>query len=292
MPAIRTTVLFMLLLSCGACAYLRLKPPDAIDAPTVRDLMPVQLKLQAADAASAHLLLTEVGRTSTPGFNVPIWRIAYRPFQAQLKRVLVLSGLHGNETAGVDYVLELIQGLTGPVRSATLYDMDVLPLVNPWGYVHDRPSSWNGVDIGRDFTDFDSHEAKVVRRFLREKRYDLVIDLREDPRAAGFCLWQYGMDNTDVSDRIVRRIQAAGYPLEHETHMILLRPRNGIVDAPLWGLTILRLFRQMTISGYMRRAVSSSVFTVVTPAGLALEDRIAMQRIAVEELLAGYAAVQ
>jgi len=30
---------------------------------------------------------------------------------------------------------------------------------------------------------------------------------------------------------------------------------------------------------------------VVTPAALALEDRIAMQRIAVEELLAGYAAV-
>jgi hypothetical protein len=100
------------------------------------------------------------------------------------------------------------------------------------------------------------------------------------------------MGNTGASDRIVGRIQAAGYPIERETHMILLRPRNGIVDAPLWGLTILRLFRQMTISGYMRRAVSSSVFTVVTPAGLALEDRIAMQRIAVEELLAGYAAVQ
>jgi hypothetical protein len=168
--------------------------------------------------------------------------------------------------------------------------MDILPIVNPWGYVHDRPSSWNGVDIGRDFTDFDSYEAKMVRRFLREKQYDLVIDLREDPRAAGFCLWQYGMGNTGASDRIVDRIQAAGYPIEHETHMILLRPRNGIVDAPMWGLTFLRLFRQLTIAGYVRRNVSSSVFTVVTPTALALNDRIAMQRIAVEELLAEYAA--
>jgi hypothetical protein len=280
----------MLLLSCGACAYLRLKPPDAIDAPAVRDLMPVQLKLQAADAASAHLLLTEVSRTSAPGFKVPIWRVAYRPFQAHLKRVLVLSGFHGNETAGVDYVLDLIQSLTEPVRSATLYDMDILPLVNPWGYVHDRPSSWNGVDIGRDFSGFESHEARVVRRFLREKQYDLVIDLRENPQAVGFCLWQYGMDNTGVSDRIVSRIQASGYPIEHETNMILLRPRNGIVDAPMWGLTFLRLFRQLTIAGYVRRNVSASVFTVVTPATLALDDRIAMQRIAVEELLAAYAA--
>jgi hypothetical protein len=290
MPAIRTTLLAVLLLSCGACSYLRPKPADALGAPVVRDLSPVELKLQAADAASAHVLLTEVGRTNSPGFQVPIWRIAYRPFQADLKRVLVLAGLHGNETAGVHYVLELIQNLTGPVRSAALYDMDILPLVNPWGYVHDRPSSWNGVDIGRDFSGFESHEARVVRRFLREKQYDLVLDLREDPQALGFCLWQYGMDSTGVSARIVGRIQAAGYPIDHESNMILLRPRDGIVDAPLWGLTFLRMLRQLTIAGYMRRNVSSSVFTVVTPASLALDDRIAMQRIAVEELLAAYAA--
>jgi hypothetical protein len=292
MPAVRTTVLIMLMLSCGACVYLRPKPTQATDPAAVRELIPVQLKLQAADAASAHLLLTEVGRTGTAGFNAPIWRIAYRPFQEHLKRVLVVSGIHGNETAGVDYVLELIQSLTEPARSAAGYDLDVLPLVNPWGYVHDRTFSANGVDIGRDFTDFDSHEAKVVRRFLRGKRYDLVIDLREDPQAAGFCLWRYGPEDAGVSERIVGRIRAAGYPIQHEADMLLLKPRNGIVDAPMWGLTVLRLFRQLTIAGYMRRNVSSDVFTVVTPAALALNDRIAMQRIAVEELLAEFAALR
>jgi hypothetical protein len=291
MPAMRTTaVLLMLVLSCGACTYLRLKPPAVIDAPAVRDLTPVLQKLQAADAASVHLLVTEIGRARVRGFDGPIWRVAYRPFHEHLKRVLVLSGMHGSETAGVEYVLELIQSLTEPVRPATLYDMDILPLVNPWGYVHDRPTSWNGVDIGRDFTGFDSREARVIRRFLREKRYDLVIDLREDPHASGFCLWQYGMESAGVSGRIVSRIQAVGYPLEHEAHLVFLRPRNGIVDAPMWGLTFLRLFRQLTIAGYMRRTVSSNVFTVVTPAALALQDRIAMQRVAVEELLAAYAA--
>ncbi len=150
------------------------------------------------------------------------------------------------------------------------------------------PFNRNGVDIGLDFTDFDSHEARVLRRFLREKHYDLVLDLREDPDANGFCIWQYGLDGAGASGRMVSRVQAAGYPIAHDTSLMFLKPRNGIVEAPLWGLTFLRLSRQLTIAGYIRRYVSNIVFSAVTPAALPLEDRIAMQRIAVETLLDEY----
>jgi hypothetical protein len=51
-------------------------------------------------------------------------------------------------------------------------------------------------------------------------------------------------------------------------------------------LAFWRLTRQLTIAGYMRRNVSSGVFSIVTPARLPLQDRIAMQRAAVEALLA------
>jgi predicted deacylase len=209
-----------------------------------------------------------------------------------LKQVLILAGIHGNETAGVSYVAQLIQGLTRPPGPPTTYDMDVIPIVNPWGYVHNLPFNCNGVDIGLDFTDFDSHEARVVRRFLRDKRYDLVLDLREDPEADGFCIWQYGLDDAGASGRMVSRVQAAGYPIAHDTTMMFLKPRNGIVEAPMWGLTFLRLSRRLTVAGYIRRNVSNVVFTVVTPATLPLEDRIAMQRIAVETLLDEYATTR
>jgi hypothetical protein len=52
--------------------------------------------------------------------------------------------------------------------------MDVIPSSTPWGYAHNLPLTFNGVDIGEDFTDFDSHEA-CRTPFLREKRYDLVL---------------------------------------------------------------------------------------------------------------------
>jgi hypothetical protein len=286
----RLAALLTVLWLSGGCSYLRLYKPYDADSPVARELAPIQQTLQSADAASAHVLLTEVGRTAYKEFEVPIWRLAYRPFQPGLKQVLILAGIHGNENSGVDYVVQFLQTLTQPPGASTAYDMDIIPIVNPWGYVHNLPFNRNGVDIGRDFTDFDSPEARVVRRFLREKRYDLVLDLREDPEARGFCIWQYGLDDDAVGERTVSRLQAAGYPIAHETTMMFMKPRNGIVKAPLWGLTLLRLSRQLTIAGYIRRNVSSVVFTLVTPTALPLEERIAMHRIAVETLLSEYRA--
>ena len=286
-PALRLAASILALISCGGCAYLLPTEPYGARAAAVRDLAPLQRNLQTADAASAHVLLTAIGRIAYPEFEAPVWYVAYRPFQPALPRVLVLAGIHGDETAGVDYAAGLVGLLVAPPVPAA-YDMDIIPIVNPWGYVHDLPLNGKGVEIGRDFATFDSQEARVVRRFLREKRYDLVIDLREDPDAAGFYMWQYGMADETVSARIVSSVQAEGHPIESDTSLGFLRPRNGIVAAPIWGLTILRLSQQLTLAGYVRQNVSELVFTVVTPSRRPLAERVAMQRIAVEMLLGEY----
>jgi hypothetical protein len=290
MPAKWTLALSILILSCEACSFLPRGRPERTDTPAVRDLTPVREMLEAADADSAHLLLTEIGRVAAPGWAAPIWRAAYRPFQADLKQVLILAGAHGNEAAAVEVVLTLIQRLGSASGSTARYDMDIIPIANPWGWVHDGPFTPAGIDIAYDFTRFDSHEARIIRRFLREKRYDLVLVLREDPHATGFYLRRYALDAVDGSTRMVDRMRKAGYPMESDSGWNLFKPQNGMVDVPLWGLTYLRLTRQLTVGGYLRRNVGSVVFTVVTPANLPLADRIAMQRMAVEGLLAEYAA--
>jgi hypothetical protein len=288
MPALRLIASIMLLLFGSACSYLRLYEPYGAGSPVVRDLAPVQRTLQAADAASAHVLLTEIGRVTYPEFDAPVWYVAYRPFQPALKRVLVLAGIHGDATAGVEYVSGLVGALAATPPGYAACDMDIIPLVNPWGYVHDLPFNRNGVEIGRDFANFNSHEARVIRRFLREKQYDLVIDLREDPDAEGFFIWQYGLVDENVSTKIVSSIRADGYPVENDTSLMFLKPRDGIVAAPMWGLTFLRLSRQLTLAGYVRRNASNVVFTVVTPIRRPMAERVAMQRIAVETLLGAY----
>jgi len=240
----------------------------------------------ACDAAgSAHLLLTEIGQVAYPGFAAPMWRVAYRPFQAQLKQVLVLAGIHGNETAGVACVLSLIRRLQAARASTARCDMDILPMINPWGWVHDLPYTHGRIDLADDFTRFDSPEARIIRRFLRGKRYDLVLELREDPRASGFYLRRYALEDAGGSSRTVDRIRAAGYPIESNPGGLLLKPKDGIVDVPFWSLALLRSTRQLTVGGYLRQKAGGGVLSVVTPAPLPLADRIAMQQMAVEGLL-------
>lgn len=280
------------MLTAAGCHYLRPQPPEPPPAPAVRNLAGLRASLEAADESSAHLLLTEIGRVNAPGFDGPVWRVAYRPLQAGLQQLLILAGLHGNETAGVDYVLTLIQGLSTTTPPDVMCDIDILPLVNPWGWVHDRPNAPSGIDIAEDFTRFDSHEARILRRFLREKRYDLVLDLREDPRATGFYLRQYGMGRSGASAAAVDRVRSAGYPIASDPSRFLQRPADGIVDVSLWSLRVWPLNRQLTVGGYLRRNVSANVVTVVTPPALPLADRITMQRLAVATLLAECAAPQ
>jgi hypothetical protein len=284
---LRLAISILALLSCGACAYLRSTHSYGAGAAAVRDLAPIQQQLQSADAASAHVLLSDVGRVNYPDFTAPLWYVAYRPFQPDLKKVLVLAGVHGDAPAAVDYVVDFI-GLLAVAADAAGCDMDIIPVVNPWGYVHDLPLNRNGVEIDRDFAEFDSHEARILRRFLREKRYDLVIDLREDPEADGFYLWQYGLPDEAVSSAVVSSVQAAGHPIENDSSLVMLRPRNGVVAAPMWGLRFLRLFRQLTLAGYIRQRVSEVVYTVVTPSRRPLAQRVAMQQMAVEMLLKAY----
>ena len=265
-----------------------MRPTTDYSYPVVRSLAPVQDRLQAADTAAPNVLLTDVGQVSTPGFEALFWRVVYRPFQPDLKRVLVIAGVNGNGAAGVEYTLTLVQELAVPPGPATLYDADILPLANPWGWVHGVGPSEKGVDIDWDFANFASHESRIIKRFLREKRYDLVIDLREDLEATGFCIWQYGLDSTAVSERIVGELRAKGYPIEADVRRLMLKPRDGIITAPMWGLTLMRLFDRLTLSGYIRQNISYVVYSVVTPTVLPLADRVAMQRIAVERLISEY----
>jgi hypothetical protein len=199
--------------------------------------------------------------------------------------VLILAGIRGTDAAAVDCALGLVDALADRPDAAPGWNMDIVPIVNPWGWVHDMAGDIYGIDVELDFATFDSSEARILRRFLREKRYDLAVELRENQSAEGFAIAQYGVDTRRASEQITRRVQAEGFALETRTELTLFQPRQGIVEVPMWGLKVLQVTRRLPAAGYLRRNVSSTVYAVETPASLTLAERVAMQRIAVEALL-------
>jgi hypothetical protein len=70
--------------------------------------------------------------------------------------------------------------------------------------------------------------------------------------------------------------------------MVILKTENGIIDAPMWGLKYMRLIGQLSITNYYRLYHSPYVFTVETPTSLPFEDRLIIQRTAVDRLVDNY----
>ncbi|MFO7709815.1 MAG: hypothetical protein R6V84_16745 [Desulfobacterales bacterium] len=288
--ALRGLIVSAVLLAAASCSPWRIAPaPYGDEIKPARALESLQRRLEAADADSVNLLLTDIGRIDYPGFSSVFWRVVYRPFEPGLKRVLIMAGARGNEAGGVECALGVIEALRAAPAPGSLFSADILPVVNAWGWVHDMGRNREKVDIEQDFGSFLSREARIVRRFLRGKRYDLVIDLREDEAAAGFSIRPFAPETTAAAERIVAEIRSRGYPIETRTGGFWHTPRDGVFTAPGWRLALAEWVGELSLPGYARRQVSPAVYAVVAPMALPPSDRVAMLRAALESLIAEHA---
>ena len=282
--SILQSILLCTTLTLYACASGH-HAPFSGDLQPQRNLSACEQRLRRAVSASRNLSFTEIGRVACQGFEAPLWRVSYRPDAPVKNTVLFSAGIHGNEPAGTECALRFIEALAQSPERYRDIAFDIIPLVNPWGWVHDIRFNQAGIDINRDFASVNSQEADIIRQALGKDEFDLMFDLHEDPGARGFYIYQYGLKDRQVAERIVAAIEHMGYPVEQDVKMVVLKAQNGIIDAPIWGLHYMRLTGQLSITNYYRLYHSHCVFTVETPTVLPLDDRLKMQQTAVEMLV-------
>ena len=277
-------LLAFVLFSCA----IRHHAPFAEGLPEQRNLSAFEKRLQKAVAASAHLRMENIGQVDYPVFQATLLRIHFQAVPSPRYRVLISAAIHGNEPAAAETATRLVEDLSESPQKYKNAAIDIVPLINPWGWVHDIRYNQAGIDINRDFASFNSQEAVIIRHLLTDSAYDVMVDLHEDPTARGFYLYQYGLDDKSACEKIVATIQGMGYPIEQDVSMVILKTENGIIEAPMWGLWYMRLTGQLSITNYCRLNNSRFVFTVETPASLLWEDRLKMQQTAVAILLEQY----
>ena len=251
----------------------------------VRDLSDAKKNIQASVSDSAYLSFEEIGNVEYDGFKAPIWCVSFEGEKPVSYKVLINAGIHGNEPAGVTFVLQLLKQLVKNPFPHRCIAIDIIPMVNPWGWVHDIRYNQDGIDINRDFSTFDSQEARIMTDFLEDRHYDLMLDLHEDPSASGFYIYQYGIEDKKIAENLIDAIGNMGYPIEDDVRMVILKTENGIIDAPMWGLQYMRITGQLTLSNYYRLNNSRRVYTVETPTSLPMADRMTMHRTAVDVLI-------
>lgn len=121
-----------------------------------------------------------------------------------MKKILIISGIHGDEPSGPEALFELMQNPRSILNTrGKKIELDILPLLNPSGSLLKTRFNQIKTDLNRWFFDIPKHhepyETKLIRAFLRTIRvpYNTFISIHEDYARKEFYLYNnlYGLQS-------------------------------------------------------------------------------------------------
>ena len=196
---------------------------------------------QAVRAFDDRYDVVEEARIAYRGATRPILSASTRGTEAATQRLLVVSGIHGNEQAGILSIPEILERWD---RSAPVA-LRILTPTNPIGAAELSRFNADGYDVNRDFVRFRTEEARVVRRAFEEHRPTFVLSLHEGPQDAAFLFANRHVDG-GLARRMLAALEAGGTALAQKDYFGLrLQPPGLSASTPvqravvgLWGATL------------------------------------------------------
>jgi len=137
-----------------------------------------------------------------------------------MKKILIISGMHGDEPSGPYAVFKFLEFFHNSPSLRKKFKIDALPLINPTGFLKGTRANQEGKDINRFFTDRpkkdEPEEAKILKKFAHrlKKPYDFLVSLHEDPKRKEFYLYDTGIGREAVViKKIFKVIKTKKLPL-------------------------------------------------------------------------------
>lgn len=225
---------------------------------------------------SARMESGVVGEVTYRRSSLPIRVLRFQAARENPRplRVLLASGVHGTESAGVEALLRFAEDLAREPSLHSALAVDVLPVANPWGWVHGYRYNGEGEDVNRDFSSRRTQEARVIRSFIDHSGpYDLVLDLHESKKY-GYFLYQYVSPDKGLGNEYVRVLRALGRPRENTYREGIFPARNGILQIPAAALPWIAMGGRLSLEQYARLHGTRHAYTVETPLSDAYENRV------------------
>ena len=280
----RSAVALVIVLCMSACASGGTKPYTT-DPPVARDIDALYARWEKAVAPQSFIKVQDLGEVVYGSFKAPVKLYSIFNRAGSRYKVFLSGGIHGNEPAGTETLARFIESLS---RDPSLYgnvSFEIVPVTNPWGWAHDVRYNRDGIDVNRDLAPQRSQEARIIAGYLKENRYDLMIDDHEDPSASGFYMYQYAMPSQALSRKAIAAVRAGGLPIEQNVNMVILKTDDGMIDAPMWGLWYMRATGQIGVPNYSRLYNCDNVYTVETATSLDYENRLSAHQKARQVIL-------
>jgi hypothetical protein len=219
--------------------------------------------------------------------SFPVHLIRIRPVRqdAHPLRVLLTGGVHGTEPAGVEALLRFVEQLSADPARLSGALIDVLPVVNPWGYVYGYRYNGDGQDVNRDYASRRTQEARLVRALFQEDGpYDLVMDLHESKKP-GYFLYEYVSPSRGLGRVFAGLVSTLGQPPENAYREWIFPARDGVLRTPAAALAWVALARSLSLDQYARLHGTADSYTVETPVEDDLAERVAVDLRAVSSFI-------
>ncbi len=199
----------------------------------------------------------------------------------EAKSVLICAGIHGDEPAGVEAVLEFLE--KGNTQLVDGFNLLIYPCNNPYGYVHNRRDNGGGVDINRTFKTDETCEAVMIKESLSGRRFHVIIDLHGDCDSVGFYLYGQRRSGELIGRRIVERV-AQICPINRDTVIDKAVASDGMItqemspDDP----------RHNSMRSHIWENHTDHAIALESPTGLPLRARVDAHLAGIETILEYY----
>ena len=199
--------------------------------------------------------------------NYPIYQIYLASSIETPRHVLITGGMHGDEPAGVEAVLQFLERDNTALLKK--FSFLIIPCINPYGYVHNTRETRDDVDINRAFETEGVAEVAIVKKALGQTQFSLAIDFHEDYDATGFYLYEGKRDEKYIGPKLAVAAKAIG----------AIDPDDPGEDAPDLAEGVYKVANSWGTQGlapYLLHFHSEHVIISETPTVWQLEQRAAL----------------
>ncbi|MFT3867003.1 MAG: M14 family metallocarboxypeptidase [Nibricoccus sp.] len=206
--------------------------------------------------------------------DCPLIALTKHP-QGARPHIYLSAGIHGDEPAPPLALLQLLErGFFA--QQANWY---ICPLLNPSGLSRGTRENANALDLNRDYLHLQSEEISAHVRWLRRQpSFDLSLCLHEDWEASGTYLYELNpAKRPTLAEPIIAAI-AKNHPIDHAEIIDgrtaqggIIRPDSDPTKRELWPEAI-----------YLSAHHTALAYTIETPSGHPLDERIRAQCLAIE----------
>jgi|GEM_PF-1971945 len=126
----------------------------------------------------------------------------HRSVQTPSKKLLIIAGMHGNETSGLVAILDILEEIQNNAQKYKNLDIRIITPLNPVGVAYKSRFNEQGIDINRDFKKFDSPQAKFLLDLTKKYEPDFILNLHEGPHK-GVFLYMKGNISRNTGGKFV-----------------------------------------------------------------------------------------